>query len=60
MINLCFYINWIGPSSVRKIYLVGRVLENSKTFLYGNNPVGLFEANPITVTFLLLSRDEKP
>ena len=59
MINLSFYINWIGPTSVRKIYLVGGVLENSKTCLYGNKVVGLFEANPITVIFLLLSRDEK-
>ena len=36
-----------------------RDFRKSKTCLYGSKVIDLFETNPITVTFLLLSRDEK-
>ena len=39
----------IGLSSVERIYLVYGILENAKTYVYGNKADYVFETNPITV-----------
>ena len=45
----------IGLSSVERIYLVYEILENAKTYLYGNKADDVFEINPITVIFCYCS-----
>ena len=41
----------IGLSSVKRIYLIYRILENAKTCLYGNKADNVLETNPTTVIF---------
>ena len=38
-------------SSVGKIYLVNKILENAKTCLYGNKAVDVIETNASTIIF---------